>query len=161
MAREQSSCLLGWIAHLHFTFCLALSTHRPIRPQVQLMTDYDADVSSPGVVPTSGDYVGCYNDLVGDRILSTVLTDDALTPAVSISSKHMCCIYSRQVVILRVPRSTKKVFRSVPPSRKQVVHSPSSVASSLTSCVRTMLRNLYGLHLKFSMQCTMRTPSNL
>eukprot|EP00904_Undaria_pinnatifida_P011685 jgi/Undpi1/7647/HiC_scaffold_23.g10120.m1 len=49
---------------------------------VQLMTDYDADVSSPGVVPTSGDYVGCYNDLVGDRILTTVFTDDALTPAI-------------------------------------------------------------------------------
>lgn len=48
------------------------------------MTGYDADVSSPGAVPTSDDYVGCYNDLVADRVLTNVMTDDALTPAVSV-----------------------------------------------------------------------------
>ena len=47
------------------------------------MTAYDADESLTGVVPTSGDYVGCYNDLVGDRVLTTVSTDDAITPAMS------------------------------------------------------------------------------
>lgn len=50
------------------------------------MTDFDADVSSSGLVPTSDDYVGCYNDLVADRVLTTVTTDDALTPAVSMGS---------------------------------------------------------------------------
>lgn len=47
------------------------------------MTDYDADASAPGLFPTSEDYVGCFNDLVADRVLTTVITDDFLTPAVS------------------------------------------------------------------------------
>lgn len=33
--------------------------------------------------PTSDDYVGCFDDRLGDRVLSTVETDDALTLEVS------------------------------------------------------------------------------
>eukprot|EP00904_Undaria_pinnatifida_P011612 jgi/Undpi1/7581/HiC_scaffold_23.g10054.m1 len=47
---------------------------------VQLMTSYEVDVSSP--VPDSDDYIGCYNDMLGDRVLTTVITDDAMTSAV-------------------------------------------------------------------------------
>lgn len=46
------------------------------------MTDYDVDVSMTTAAPTGDDYVGCYNDLVADRVLTNVITDDALTPDV-------------------------------------------------------------------------------
>ena len=67
------------------------------------MTDFDADVSSTSAVPTSDDYVGCFNDLIADRVLTTVTTDDALTPAVSVES-----------LILLVRRSRFTVYRSPP-----------------------------------------------
>lgn len=51
------------------------------------MTDTAVEVSSPGPEPTSDDYVGCFSDMVGDRVLTTVTTDDALTPAVSVFSR--------------------------------------------------------------------------
>ena len=57
------------------------------RSQVQFMTDTEVEVFPPSPAPSSDDYVGCYNDMVGDRLLTTVDTYDALTPAVSVTSR--------------------------------------------------------------------------
>ena len=57
------------------------------------MTSYEVDVSSP--VPDSDDYIGCYNDMLGDRVLTTVITDDAMTSAVSYFLA--CCLASRVI----------------------------------------------------------------
>lgn len=57
------------------------------RPQVKVMTDSEVEVSLPSPAPTSDDYVGCFSDMVGDRVLTIVATDDALIPAVSVFSR--------------------------------------------------------------------------
>lgn len=51
--------------------------------QVQLMTDAVVESPPPGAVPTSDDYVGCFSDMVGDRVLTTVTSNDAMTLGVS------------------------------------------------------------------------------
>ena len=51
------------------------------------MTDSEVEEFPPSPAPSSDDYVGCFNDLVGDRVLTTVDTYDTLTPAVSETSR--------------------------------------------------------------------------
>lgn len=46
---------------------------------VQLMAEGEPEVFPPGLAPTSEDYLGCFNDDVTDRVLTTVVTDDAMT----------------------------------------------------------------------------------
>lgn len=43
------------------------------------MTDTDVESSPPGAVPTGDEYVGCFSDMVGDRVLTTVTSDEAMT----------------------------------------------------------------------------------
>ena len=43
------------------------------------MTDSVAEVFPTSAVPTDVEYVGCFNDMVADRVLTTVMTDDAMT----------------------------------------------------------------------------------
>ena len=43
------------------------------------MTDTEIEVADPSPVPTSDEYVGCFSDLVGDRVLTTVTTGEAMT----------------------------------------------------------------------------------
>lgn len=52
--------------------------------QVQVMTDTEVESSPPGAVPTSDEYLGCFSDMVGDRVLATVTSDDAMTLEVSL-----------------------------------------------------------------------------
>ena len=51
------------------------------------MPDSEVEVFPPSPAPSSDDYIGCYNDMISDRLLTTVDTDDALTPAVSVTSR--------------------------------------------------------------------------
>lgn len=48
------------------------------------MTDTEVEVAAPSPVPTSNEYVGCFSDMVGDRVLTTVTTNEAMTLEVSI-----------------------------------------------------------------------------
>lgn len=48
------------------------------------MTDSVAEVFPPSAAPTSDEYVGCFNDMVADRVLTTVMTDDAMTLEVTL-----------------------------------------------------------------------------
>lgn len=50
--------------------------------QVQLMVDSEVEVSAPSPAPTGDDYVGCFSDMVSDRVMTSVLTSDDLTPEV-------------------------------------------------------------------------------
>lgn len=59
----------------------------PNRSQVQLMAEGEPEVFPPGLAPTSEDYLGCFNDDVTDRVLTTVVTDDAMTLEVSASAR--------------------------------------------------------------------------
>lgn len=49
------------------------------------MTEGEPEVFTPGPVPTSEDYLGCFNDMVADRVLTTVVTDAAMTLEVSVT----------------------------------------------------------------------------
>lgn len=48
------------------------------------MTDTLVEVSPLTLIPDGDEYVGCFNDVVGDRVLTTVSTYDDLTLEVSI-----------------------------------------------------------------------------
>lgn len=50
------------------------------------MTQSEVEVFPPGPAPTSDEYLGCFNDMVADRVLTTVVTDKAMTLEVSESS---------------------------------------------------------------------------
>lgn len=56
------------------------------------MTDTEVAEVSSSPAPSSEDYIGCFSDMVGDRLLTTVTTDDALTPDVSVISCGMIVI---------------------------------------------------------------------
>lgn len=51
------------------------------------MANNDFEVSPPG-----DDYVGCYSDVVGDRVLTSVVTSEDLTPQVRIRTRA-CIIH--------------------------------------------------------------------
>lgn len=46
------------------------------------MVETDLEVSPPSPAPTSDSYVGCFNDMIADRVMASVTVDDALTPEV-------------------------------------------------------------------------------
>lgn len=48
------------------------------------MTESEVEVFPPGPAQTSEDYLGCFNDMVGDRVLTTVSSDEAMTLEVSV-----------------------------------------------------------------------------
>lgn len=51
------------------------------------MTDAVSEEVASAPVPTSDEYVGCFTDMIGDRVLTTVSTDDgAMTTTVSFHS---------------------------------------------------------------------------
>lgn len=50
------------------------------------MTDAVAEVFPPSPVPTDDEYVGCFQDMVADRVLTTVMTDDAMS--IEVTSFH-------------------------------------------------------------------------
>lgn len=52
------------------------------------MTDYGLEVSPPSHSPTGDGFLGCYNDMVGDRVLTSVTTNEDLTPQVSVDLCH-------------------------------------------------------------------------
>lgn len=49
------------------------------------MVDYELEESPPSPAPTDDDYVGCFTDMVSDRVLTIVMTNEDLTPEVSLS----------------------------------------------------------------------------
>lgn len=51
------------------------------------MTNAEVVSFSRGPVPTSDDNIGCFSDVVGDRVLATVTTDNAMTVEVSVYPK--------------------------------------------------------------------------
>lgn len=51
--------------------------------QVLFMVDSEIEVLPSSPAPTSDDHVGCFNDRIGDRVMTSVMIDDALTPEVS------------------------------------------------------------------------------
>lgn len=46
------------------------------------MIDSEVEVSPPSPAPTAEDYVGCFRDTVGDRVMTSVMTSDDLTAEV-------------------------------------------------------------------------------
>lgn len=50
--------------------------------QVKFMAESALEESPSSPAPTDPDYVGCFSDTVGDRLLFTVEIDQALTPEV-------------------------------------------------------------------------------
>lgn len=68
-------------------FLACCSTHFD-RSQVRVMTDaVVGQLPSSPHVPTSDEYIGCFTDLIADRVLTTVSTDDfSMDPTVSIHS---------------------------------------------------------------------------
>lgn len=57
-----------------------------ILSQIDVMVEYDLAVSPPSPAPTDASYVGCFNDMIDDRIMSTVLIMEDLTPEVTKSA---------------------------------------------------------------------------
>lgn len=49
------------------------------------MVDHELEESPPSPAPTGDDYVGCFTDMVSDRVLTIVMTNEDLTPEVSLS----------------------------------------------------------------------------
>lgn len=56
---------------------------REILIQVQIMVESSVEEVESPAEPEDDDYVGCFSDMVGDRILFTVETDAAMTIEVS------------------------------------------------------------------------------
>lgn len=50
--------------------------------KVKFMVDTDPVVSPPSPAPTSDFYVGCFNDMMADPVMTNVTVDDALTSEV-------------------------------------------------------------------------------
>lgn len=42
------------------------------------MVDYELEESLPSPVPKGDDYVGCFRGMIGDRVLFSATTNDAL-----------------------------------------------------------------------------------
>lgn len=50
------------------------------------MVDHELGESPPSPAPTGDDYVGCFNDMISDRVLAIVMTNEDLTPEVIMSN---------------------------------------------------------------------------
>ena len=74
--------------------------------QIQLMTESEVVTSTP-IEPTDPGYIGCYADMISDRIMATAVTMTNLTPKViihwgfgaessasGISLMSLCCLLS-------------------------------------------------------------------
>lgn len=46
------------------------------------MVDTELEVSPPSPTPATDGYAGCFNDFIDDRVMTSVMIDDDLTPEV-------------------------------------------------------------------------------
>lgn len=63
------------------------------------MTESEVEVFPPGPAPTSEDFLGCFKDTVSDRVLTTVVTDNAMILEVS-ESYTTCVLVAKAARIL-------------------------------------------------------------
>lgn len=50
------------------------------------MVESELEVSPPSPAPTGDNYVGCFNDMVSDRVMTIVISSEDLTVEVSLLS---------------------------------------------------------------------------
>lgn len=60
----------------------------------------DDEVFPPSPAPSGEDYVACFNDMVGGRLLTTVSRDDAMTLEVSVFAMSVCWVAENMGVIV-------------------------------------------------------------